>query len=368
MFHFKTSHTSFRSILISINFILFFATASAGTTGADPMQQIFKNLSLVMLCKSVAISGLGLFFFYTFLYGFPNKDASNLFGRLELRWSASSTPSSSPVNSPTNISHIMFVLVGSLRTWKHRKPYIEAWWRPNQTRGNIFLDFPPSPELLPWSSSSPPFVVNEDVAKLRVFQKLRSPIQVRLFRSILEAFKLKHNKDVRWYVMVDDDSLVFVDNLVEVLSKYDHTEYQYIGTNSECIMSNFYFSFDMGFGGAGYALSYPLVEALAPTIDQCIERYPNMMVSDYLCSSCLADLGVHLTQEKGFHQVCLCTSKQVHSCLNANSLGDFFEFCRLISMVIYQVFYHLILKLPSLHFIILIPFILSSLPRTAMNP
>ncbi|GLT74854.1 hypothetical protein SLA2020_466210 [Shorea laevis] len=303
LFHFRTSHTFNFSILISINILLFFATASACTIDAVPMQQSFSNLSLVMLCKSVAISGLVLFFFYTFLPGFPSKDASNLFGQFELNWSASSIRSSSPVNSPTNISHIMFVLVGSLRTWKHRKPYIEAWWRPNQTRGNIFLDFPPSPELLPWPSSSPPFIVNEDVAKLRVFQKLRSPIQVRLFRSILEAFRLKQNKDVRWYVMVDDDSLVFVDNLVEVLSKYDHTEYHYIGTNSECIKSNFDFSFDMGFGGAGYALSYPLVEALAPTIDQCIERYPYLMVSDYLCSSCLADLGVHLTQEKGFHQI-----------------------------------------------------------------
>ncbi|KAK6235561.1 hypothetical protein SCA6_010898 [Theobroma cacao] len=63
--------------------------------------------------------------------------------------------------------------------------------------------------------------------------------------------------------------------------------------------SNFDFS-NMEYGGGGYALSYSLVEALAPTIDECIERYPHLRVSDQLLSSCLADLGVDLTIEKGF--------------------------------------------------------------------
>ncbi|XP_056846298.1 uncharacterized protein LOC108815178 isoform X2 [Raphanus sativus] len=64
------------------------------------------------------------------------------------------------------------------------------------------------------------------------------------------------------YVTGDDDSLFFVDNLVDVLSKYDHTRQHYIGINSETIKSNVYFDFNMGFGGGGYALSYALVEAL----------------------------------------------------------------------------------------------------------
>ncbi|KAL6966544.1 hypothetical protein U1Q18_032324 [Sarracenia purpurea var. burkii] len=39
--------------------------------------------------------------------------------------------------SPTNISHLVFGLVTSINTWKERKPYIDAWWRPNATRGNF---------------------------------------------------------------------------------------------------------------------------------------------------------------------------------------------------------------------------------------
>ena len=59
----------------------------------------------------------------------------------------------------------------------------------------------------------------------------------------------------------------------------------------------------MAFGGGGYALSYPLAEALATKLDDCIERYPDMYVSDFLLHSFMADFGAALTQNKGFHQV-----------------------------------------------------------------
>ncbi|KAL6199704.1 hypothetical protein ACLB2K_029487 [Fragaria x ananassa] len=103
--------------------------------------------------------------------------------------------------------------------------------------------------------------------------------------------------------MADDDTVLLVDNLVEVLAKYDHTKYHYIGTSSECVRSNSDFSFDMAFRGAGYALSYPLVAALATKLDECIEIYPYLRVSDIMLHECLTDLGVALTQEKGFHQI-----------------------------------------------------------------
>ncbi|KAL0000003.1 hypothetical protein SO802_019605 [Lithocarpus litseifolius] len=189
-----------------------------------------------------------------------------------------------------------------MNTWSNKKSYIEAWWRPNVTRGYLFLDRPPTEEFQPWPSTSPPFRINEDITKLKVFPKISRPIQVRIVRTIMETFRQGDN-DVRWYVMGDDDTVLMVDNLVEVLAKYDHTKSYYIGFNSDCVKSNFDFSFNMAFGGAGYALSYPLAEALATKLDDCIERYPDMYVSDFLLHSCLADLGVALTQNKGFHQV-----------------------------------------------------------------
>nr|POE95426.1 hypothetical protein CFP56_62211 [Quercus suber] len=59
----------------------------------------------------------------------------------------------------------------------------------------------------------------------------------------------------------------------------------------------------MAFGGAGYALSYPLAEALAKNLDVCIKTYPTLYGSDHIIQSCVADLGVSLSQENGFHQI-----------------------------------------------------------------
>ena len=104
---------------------------------------------------------------------------------------------------------------------------------------------------------------------------------MRIVRTVLETFR-EGDKGVRWYVMADDDTVLVVDNLVRVLGNYDHTKYLYIGANSECVKSNFDFSFDMAFGGAGYALSYPLAAAVAANLDACLERYPNLFVSDFM--------------------------------------------------------------------------------------
>ncbi|KAE8712191.1 hypothetical protein F3Y22_tig00110260pilonHSYRG00041 [Hibiscus syriacus] len=255
-----------------------------------------QNLSLGASCISIAISTI-LVLFYTILY---SQKCSQSFGSFnEFKWSSSTDDT----NSATNISHIKFILASSQKTLKSRKPYIESWWQPNRTRGNIFLDSPPPKDFLPWPSSYPPFQVNEEVKKLRVYPKLVVPAAVRLFRSILETFRLGDDEGVRWYVMGDDDTVFFVENLVEVLGKYDESKHYYIGMTSEAVKSNFDFSFDMAYGGAGYALSYSLVKTLVPVIDDCIERYLYLRVSDQLLSFCLADLGVDLTTQKGFHQI-----------------------------------------------------------------
>lgn len=268
-------------------------------------QKIGSNVPLGTLWKSMAISGLFLFFFYIVFFDTHHYQPSNILETFKQKWPSSiflTNTTSSPTTPPTNISHLVFGIVGSMNTWKHKKFYSEAWWRPNVTRGYLFLDRAPTSEFLPWPSSAPPFRVNENITTKKIYHKLSSPSQVRIVRTILETFR-EGDEDVRWYVMADDDTVFVVDNLVEVLKKYDHTKYFYIGTNSECVKSNFDFSFEMAFGGAGYALSYPLAEKVAAKLDGCLERYPKLWVSDFMLYSCLADLGVALTHYTGFHQV-----------------------------------------------------------------
>jgi hypothetical protein len=57
-----------------------------------------------------------------------------------------------------------------------------------------------------------------------------------------------------------------------VLSKYDHTKMYYIGSNSESHLQNILFSYNMAFGGGGFAISYPLAKLLAKMQDSCIAR------------------------------------------------------------------------------------------------
>ncbi|XP_076885966.1 uncharacterized protein LOC143535645 [Bidens hawaiensis] len=128
------------------------------------------------------------------------------------------------------------------------------------------------------------------------------PYTIRIARMIKETFKAD-NEGVRWYVMGDDDTVFFLENLVDVLRKYDHNGYYYVGMNAESIISNTQFSFGMGFGGAGFAFSYPLANILAKNLDVCLKRYKDLHGSDYILQSCVADLGVSVTHVKGFHQI-----------------------------------------------------------------
>nr|KYP64241.1 hypothetical protein KK1_018833 [Cajanus cajan] len=109
-------------------------------------------------------------------------------------------------------------------------------------------------------------------------------------------------ENVRWFVMGDDDTFFVTENLVKVLQKYDHNEFYYIGTSSESHMQNIHFSYNMAFGGGGFAISYPLAVALERMQDRCIERYPALFTSDDMIQACMAELGVPLTKEIGFHQ------------------------------------------------------------------
>ncbi|KAK9273153.1 hypothetical protein L1049_017960 [Liquidambar formosana] len=258
------------------------------------MSSLIAEKFILLLCKSLAITGLLLYVLSTLLFNQP----FDLFPPSTHKFSASNPLS----NAPTNITHLVFGIAGSVNTWIHKKPYVETWWQPNITRGYLFLDRAPPEDFLPWPSSLPPFQVSQDTSKFEVYSKHVMPLVIRIARMVLETFR-EENEGVRWYVMGDDDTIFFVDNLVEVLARYDHTKYFYVGANSECVKSNFDHSFDMAFGGAGYALSYPLAAALATNLDGCINKYPYLYVSDQILQSCLADLGVSLTQEKGFHQI-----------------------------------------------------------------
>ncbi|KAF5179536.1 glycosyltransferase [Thalictrum thalictroides] len=166
------------------------------------------------------------------------------------------------------------------------------------TRGFVWLDQKPN-NTKDWSSSSStPYQVSENTSR---FKEGSSKPSIRISRIIVESFRLGL-KHVRWFVMGDDDTVFFADNLVTLLSNYDHNQMYYIGGNSESVEQNVMHSYEMAFGGGGFAISYGLAVQLNKVLDDCIDRYWYMYGSDERIDSCLNELGVPLTRHLGFHQ------------------------------------------------------------------
>ncbi|KAH0704930.1 hypothetical protein KY290_009644 [Solanum tuberosum] len=109
-----------------------------------------------------------------------------------------------------------------------------------------------------------------------------------MVHGIMEVLEQEH-EGVRWVVMGDDDSMFFVENIVDVLAKYDHNKYYYFGAQS--------------FGGAGFIMSFPLAKALAQDIESCLRRYPFLNSADLITMVCIVDLGVGFTPLKGLHHL-----------------------------------------------------------------
>ncbi|MBA0852069.1 hypothetical protein Goshw_000830 [Gossypium schwendimanii] len=206
-----------------------------------------------------------------------------------------------PKPKPTEIHDVVFGIAASSKLWQQRKEYIKIWYKPNQLRGVVWLD-----DRVKYSAQDnrtlPPFRVSSDTSKFPYTNRKGHRSAIRISRIVAETLKMKMD-NVRWFVMGDDDTVFITENLVRILRKYDHTQYYYIGSLSESHIQNIFFSYGMAYGGGGFAISYPLAKALAKMQDRCIQRYPGLYGSDDRMQACMAELGVPLTKELGFHQV-----------------------------------------------------------------
>ncbi|KAL3517207.1 hypothetical protein ACH5RR_024109 [Cinchona calisaya] len=236
---------------------------------------------------------------------------SSLPSSLEIQFYASPNKSNisavvirdSEIPKQTQLNHIVFGIAASSHLWNHRKDYVKSWWRPREMRGFVWLD-----KIASTNSSTsdddhflPTLKLSSDTSKFKYKNKEGDRSALRLTRIVSETLRLGL-EDVRWIVMGDDDTFFVADNLVRVLSKYDHNQFYYIGSNSESHFQNIRFSYNMAYGGGGFAISYPLAKALEKIQDKCIERYPELYGLDDRIQACLAELGLPLTKEVGFHQ------------------------------------------------------------------
>ena len=198
---------------------------------------------------------------------------------------------------PTNISHIVFGIAGSSNMWHSRRNFSKLWWNPNTCRGFVWLD--KKPKNLKPDDTLIPYKISQGWTR---FRHLHSASAVRIARIVYESFRL-NLPNVRWFVMGDDDTVFFTENLVTVLGKYDYNQLYYIGESSESVEQDLMHSYDMAFGGGGFAISYALAARLAQIMDSCLHRYFYFYGSDQRVWACVNELGVTLTRERGFHQL-----------------------------------------------------------------
>ncbi|KAJ8768687.1 hypothetical protein K2173_023591 [Erythroxylum novogranatense] len=203
-----------------------------------------------------------------------------------------------PEKSDTELKHIVFGIAASADLWEKRKEYVKVWWRPKETRGIVWMD---RRVRVRKNEDLPEIRVSADTSKFKYSNRQGHRSALRISRVVSETLKLGL-KDVRWFVMGDDDTVFIVDNVVRILSKYDHRQFYYVGSSSESHLQNIYFSYAMAYGGGGFAISYPLAKELAKMQDRCIQRYPGLYGSDDRMQACMAELGVPLSREAGFHQ------------------------------------------------------------------
>ncbi|CAN6290853.1 unnamed protein product [Urochloa humidicola] len=211
---------------------------------------------------------------------------------------------SSADEEPTGLRHIVFGIGASSSLWASRREYIKVWWRPGEMRGFVWLD-KPVPELYYDSrrnaSGLPGIKISGNTSAFPYTHGAGSRSALRITRIVSESFRLGL-PGARWYVMGDDDTVFFPDNLAGVLSRYDHTQPYYVGNPSESHIQNLIFSYGMAFGGGGFAISAALAEQVARMQDGCIGRYPALYGSDDRVHACMSELGVPLTRHLGLHQ------------------------------------------------------------------
>ncbi|RZB52624.1 uncharacterized protein LOC114395783 [Glycine soja] len=255
-----------------------------------------RELLLLFLKAGIAVSMLLIITLFITLYNqpfYPNNNHTTMKYMLQQK-----TPEE---KASTNISHLLFGIGGSSATWQTRRQYSELWWRPGATRGFVWLESHP-PDNTTWPETSPLYRVSGDTSVFKYTCSYGSRSAIRIARIVKESFELGL-ENVRWFVMGDDDTVFFTDNLVTVLSKYDHNEMYYVGGNSESVEQDVIHFYTMAFGGGGFAISYPLAKELVRILDGCIDRYAEFYGSDQKIQSCISEIGVQVTKEPGFHQV-----------------------------------------------------------------
>ncbi|PQM32620.1 uncharacterized protein Pyn_32803 [Prunus yedoensis var. nudiflora] len=109
----------------------------------------------------------------------------------------------------------MFGIAASSNLWEKRKEYIKVWWRPKETQGVVWLDKRVRTRR---NEGLPEIRISGDTRGFKYTNRQGQRSALRISRVVSETLRLGV-KDVRWFVMGDDDTVFMVENVVRILNK-----------------------------------------------------------------------------------------------------------------------------------------------------
>ncbi|KAH8413962.1 hypothetical protein KR009_008472 [Drosophila setifemur] len=182
----------------------------------------------------------------------------------------------------TTGSHIYFAIKTCAKFYKERIPIIERTWAADALYRRYYSDV--ADVSIPTINTGVPNVQTGHCAKTMVIFQLS-------LKDIGEKM------DIRWIMLVDDDTLLSVSRVSSLLSCYNHTELVYLGQRYGYRL-HAPDGFNYHTGGAGILLSMPLVRLI---VERCSCPSPNAP-DDMILGYCLQTLGVASVPVAGMHQ------------------------------------------------------------------
>lgn len=206
-----------------------------GGGGKETVTATLLRFLLLLLLPLTA-----LYFFYTLHLLLTSASSSAASNCMPDSTAAAATTASvsvsrmSAASTATTLQHVVFGIAASSRFWDKRKDYIRVWWRPRGAmRGYVWLDRAVRESNMSTARTGLPAIrISSDTSAFPYTHRRGHRSAIRISRIVSETFRLGL-PGVRWFVMGDDDTVFFPDNLLAVLNKFDHRQPYYIGSLSE---------------------------------------------------------------------------------------------------------------------------------------
>lgn len=117
----------------------------------------------------------------------------------------------------TELKHVVFGIAASSNLWEKHKEYIKPWWHLKETRGGVVVWLNKRVRVRR-NEPLPEIRVSADTSSFKYTNRQGQCSAIRISRVMSETLSLGM-KDVRWFVMGDDDTVFIAENVVRILSK-----------------------------------------------------------------------------------------------------------------------------------------------------